>query len=99
MSPIGEARPTLSMQLAACAADLVVNGSLEMSPDAVCEAQKIAALLPVGTKVYVNHLPRLALADPLPTLTALRDAGLEPVPHLAARRIVSRAEAQAFLER
>ena len=75
-------------ELAACAADLVACGSLEMSPDRVSEVRAVAALLPVGTKVYVNHLPRHALAGSLPTLNALREAGLEPVPHVAARRVL-----------
>ncbi len=38
-----------------------------------------------------------ALADTLPALIALSEAGLEPVPHVAVRRIASRAEAEAFL--
>jgi methylenetetrahydrofolate reductase (NADPH) len=85
--------------LAASAADLVACGSLEMSPDRAADVQAVAALLPVGTKVYVNHLPRHALAGSLPTLNALRAAGLEPVPHIAARRVLSRPELRSFLER
>jgi methylenetetrahydrofolate reductase (NADPH) len=88
-----------AMALAACAADLVACGSLEMSPDRASDVQAVAALLPVGTKVYVNHLPRHALAGSLPTLNALRAAGLEPVPHVAARRVLSRPELRQFLER
>src|SRR5215510_4447224 len=86
-------------ELAACAADLVACGSLEMSPDHVSEVRAIAALLPVGTKVYVNHLPRHALLGSLPALSALREAGLEPVPHVAARRVLSRPELRSFLDR
>jgi methylenetetrahydrofolate reductase (NADPH) len=98
-SPIEESRSTHLAELAAGSADLVASGSLEMSPDAAGEARAVAALLPVGTKVYVNHSLRHAVADSLPALVALREAGLDPVPHLAARRIRSRAEAQSFLER
>jgi methylenetetrahydrofolate reductase (NADPH) len=58
-----------------------------------------AELLPAGTPVYVNHLPRRRIGESLPTLTALAHAGLEPVPHVAARRIASRAEAETFLQR
>jgi methylenetetrahydrofolate reductase (NADH) len=94
-----QARATPAAALSACAADLVACGSLEMSPDRGGEVATIAALVPVGTKVYVNHLPRHALAESLPTLIALRQAGLEPVPHIAARRVLSRPEARAFLER
>jgi methylenetetrahydrofolate reductase (NADH) len=86
-------------ELTSGAADLVACGSLEMSPDRVSEVRTVAALLPVGTKVYVNHLPRHALPGSLPTLNALRDAGLEPVPHVAARRVLSRPELRSFLER
>ena len=69
-----------------------------MGADAPEDAQRIAALLPAGTPVYVNHLPRRELAHTLPALVALAEAGLEPVPHVAARRIGSRAEAAAFLK-
>jgi len=99
-TPLIEAsRSTPSPELAACSADLVASGSLEMSRDAAGEARTVAALLPIGTKVYVNHSPRHSIADSLPALLALREAGLDPVPHVAARRIHSRAEAQSFLER
>ena len=83
---------------AAIAAELVACGSLEMGADAPQDAQRIAALLPAGTPVYVNHLPRRALAHTLPALVALSEAGLEPVPHVAVRRIGSRAEAKSFLK-
>ncbi|MGH8310929.1 MAG: methylenetetrahydrofolate reductase, partial [Steroidobacteraceae bacterium] len=80
-------------------AELLVNGSLEMSADRAADARAIAALLPAGTRVYVNHLPRHGLAQSLAALAALRAAGLEPVPHVAARRVASRSELTAFLQR
>jgi methylenetetrahydrofolate reductase (NADPH) len=85
--------------VAAVAAELVACGSLEMGADTPQDARAIAGLLPAGTPVYVNHLPRHDLAYTLRALIALREAGLDPVPHVAARRIASRAEAQSFLER
>ncbi len=91
--------PSLPAELNEGIADLVSCGSLEMSADRAADARVIAAMLPVGTRVHVNHLPRLALDDSLATLVALREAGLEPVPHLAARRIGSRAEARSFIGR
>jgi methylenetetrahydrofolate reductase (NADPH) len=81
------------------AAELVTCGSLEMGADTPDDARRIAALLPTGTPVYVTHPPRRHLAAGLDTLVALRQAGLEPVPHMAARRIVSRAEARDFVEK
>jgi len=96
---IGETHPAAGDGLAAGAIELVAGGSLEISAEAIADIPAIAALLPVGTRVYVNHSPRHALADALPALAALRNAGLEPVPHMAARRIRSKAEARDFLER
>jgi methylenetetrahydrofolate reductase (NADPH) len=81
------------------AAELVSGGSLEMGARRPEDAREIASLLPAGTPVYVNHLPRHRLLDTLPTLVAVREAGLEPVPHIAARRIKDRAELQTFLAR
>ncbi|MBC7803523.1 MAG: methylenetetrahydrofolate reductase [Candidatus Parcubacteria bacterium] len=86
-------------QAASIAAELVSGGSLEMGAHRPQDARGIAAHLPGGTPVYVNHLPRHRLLDTLPTLVAVRKAGLEPVPHIAARRIKDRAELQSFLER
>jgi len=91
-----DARPK---EIAGVAAELVACGSLEMGADTPDNARRIAELLPGGTPVYVNHLPRHDLAHTLGALLALREAGLEPVPHIAARRIASRAEARRFLER
>ena len=89
----------MSAQAAGVAAELVSGGSLEMGAHRPQDARAIAALLPSGTPVYVNHLPRHRLLDTLPTLVAVREAGLEPVPHIAARRIHDRAELQAYLAR
>jgi methylenetetrahydrofolate reductase (NADPH) len=80
------------------AAELVANGSLEMGADSPQDARRIAELLPAGTLVYVNHLPRSPLAHVLPALIALNEAGLEPVPHVAARRLADRQEAKTFFE-
>ena len=84
---------------AGIAAELVSGGSLEIGAHRPQDARDIAALLPAGTPVYVNHLPRHRLLDTLPTLIAVREAGLEPIPHIAARRVKDRAELQAFLSR
>jgi methylenetetrahydrofolate reductase (NADPH) len=91
--------PPVSAQAAAVAAELVSGGSLEMGAHRPQDARAIAALLPSGTPVYVNHLPRHRLLETIPTLVAVRRAGLEPVPHIAARRIKDRAELKTFLAR
>jgi len=89
--------PASAAELPAGAVDLVAAGSLEMGAHRPQDAAAIAALLPAGTPVYVNHLPRHRLADSLEAIAALRAAGLEPVPHVAARRIAGRGELESFL--
>jgi methylenetetrahydrofolate reductase (NADPH) len=84
--------------IAAVAAELVACGSIEMGAEAPEDALRIAELLPAGTPVYVNHLPRHELPHMLAALVALREAGLEPVPHIAARRVASRLQVRAFLD-
>ncbi len=91
----GSAHPE---DLASAVADLLACGSLEMSAQRAADARELAALLPTGTRVYVNHLPGHDLAESLPALQTLHEAGLEPVPHVAARSIKSKEEAASFLQ-
>ena len=91
--------PASAVESAGIAAELVSGGSLEMGAHRPQDARDIAVLLPAGTPVYVNHLPRHRLLDTLPTLVAVREAGLEPIPHIAARRVKDQAELRAFLTR
>lgn len=91
--------PENAARTAATAAELVSGGSLEIGAHRPQDAREIAALLPAGTPVYVNHLPRHRLLDTVPTLVAVRAAGLEPVPHIAARRIRDGAELRDYLAR
>ena len=78
--------------------DLVASGSIEMTADRRDDVRVLADLLPAKTLVYVNHLPRHSLEQTLDGLLRVADAGLEPVPHLAARRVSSRAEVERFLQ-
>lgn len=90
---------TVSPEIAAVASEMVACGSLEMGADTPEDARRIAELLPAGTPVYVNHLPKHGIEHTLKALIALREANLEPVPHVAVRRLASREEARSFLEK
>jgi methylenetetrahydrofolate reductase (NADPH) len=63
------------------------------SPDVIA---KLAAILPVGTQVYVTAVPTVGPAELIGLAANLRKAGLEPVAHVAARRLPS-AEALDYL--
>jgi methylenetetrahydrofolate reductase (NADPH) len=79
--------------------ELLVGGSLEISPRELHRADVVAALLPADTCVYIPSLPGLPLVRTLDAVVALRRAGLDPVPHVSARRIRDADEFREFLAR
>jgi methylenetetrahydrofolate reductase (NADPH) len=79
-------------------AELVASGSVEMSPRDADQIVEAAALLPANTRVYVNALPGRLHYATLRAMEALRDEGLDPVPHIAARRLESRAALEEFVQ-
>ena len=79
--------------------ELVAAGSVEISPRELHRASEVAALLPAGSCVYIPSLPGLPLARTLEAIAAIRAAGLDPVPHVSARRILNREEFRDFLRR
>jgi methylenetetrahydrofolate reductase (NADPH) len=78
---------------------LVTNGSIEFSTTAIQGIPRAADLLPYGTSVYVPSPASKTLQSNLEAIAALHDAGLEAVPHIAARKIASRRELQDYLAR
>lgn len=77
-------------------AELVASGSLEMSPRDADQITEAASLLPTDMRVYVNALPGRLHYATLRAMEALRDEGLDPVPHVAARRLESRKALDEF---
>jgi len=80
-------------------AELVAAGSIEISPRELHRAAEVAALVPAGTCAYVPSLPGLPVSRVLETVAAIRQAGLDPVPHVAARRSAGREPLREFLQR
>jgi methylenetetrahydrofolate reductase (NADPH) len=77
--------------------ELLVAGSLEISPRELHRAPEVAAILPANSCVYIPSLPGLPLTRTLDAIAAIRAAGLDPVPHVSARRIRDRDEFREFL--
>ena len=73
--------------------------SLEISTKDLASLKGNPALIPVGTTVCVPYLPRESDAVRLSALIAARHMGLEPMPHISARRIRSAAELEIFVKR
>jgi methylenetetrahydrofolate reductase (NADPH) len=78
--------------------ELLIGGSFELLPREMHRASEIAALLPTDTCVYIPSLPGLPLARTLEAVKAIRAAGLDPVPHVSARRILNGDDFRAFLK-
>jgi methylenetetrahydrofolate reductase (NADPH) len=79
--------------------ELIAASSLEISPRELHRAADVAALLPKNSCVYIPSLPGLPLTRTLDAVAAIRAAGLDPVPHVAARRIADSAAFADFLAR
>ncbi len=80
--------------------ELITEGSIELiTARDQTKIDKAKALLPAGMSVYIPGLPGHPLMSKLERMRALHAAGYDPVPHLAARRIVSRQTLREFLDR
>ena len=84
--------------LATEVSELLSAGSLEISPRELHKAGEVGALRPAGTCIYIPSLPGLPLRRTLEAIAAIRAAGLDPVPHVSARRILDRDEFRDFLK-
>ena len=73
--------------------------SLEATKPSEQEIVALAGLVPRGTEVYLSMVPGQDLAHHAEVAAWVRQSGLEPVPHLPARRIESEAALTDFLAR
>lgn len=97
-SPMSSPASATEARLQSRIGELLVAGSLEVSPRELHRASDLATLLPADTCVYVPSLPGLPLARTLEAVAAIRAAGLDPVPHVSARRVLDRREFESFLK-
>src|SRR5882672_10370887 len=97
-SPMSFPASATELSVQARLSELVIGGSLELLPREMHRASEIAALLPTDTCVYIPSLPGLPLARTLEAVKAIRVAGLDPVPHLSARRILDEQEFDKFIK-
>jgi methylenetetrahydrofolate reductase (NADPH) len=87
-----------STSISATITDLVVNGNLEYSFSQPRQIREAAELLPRSIAIYVPNLPGKSYTNLLSKLTELKQAGFDPVPHIAARRVPSRQQLKDFLQ-
>jgi methylenetetrahydrofolate reductase (NADPH) len=73
--------------------------SLEATRPGSAEIAKLADILPRGTPLYLTAVPTQDRHELVTAATAVRKAGLEPVAHIAARRIAGANLLQELLVR
>ncbi|MDO3442111.1 methylenetetrahydrofolate reductase [Agrobacterium sp. V1] len=80
-------------------ASSIIPASIEASPAQVLGPASLAGLFPQGVRVYLTDTGTASQVKLVDAARHLRDLGYEPVPHLAARRIRSRAEFEEQVKR
>jgi methylenetetrahydrofolate reductase (NADPH) len=73
--------------------------TVETTPNAAAKVADFRSLLRPGAEVYVTFLPGADYKDSVAAAKRLREQGLEPVPHFAARSITGATQFQDYLER
>jgi methylenetetrahydrofolate reductase (NADPH) len=81
------------------ASDFVPDFSIEATRPSASEITQLGEILASGTSVYVTAIPKAAPDETVGAAVALRRAGLEPVIHIAARRLPSADTLQDVLQR
>jgi len=76
---------------------LARGASIETSARRGDEVSAYRGLLPRGTRVFVTWIPGATAAHAVDISRRLREIGLHPVPHIAARELSSEAEARSLV--
>jgi methylenetetrahydrofolate reductase (NADPH) len=76
---------------------LARNFSLEATRPSAAEIAALADILPRGTPLYLTAVPTQDSQELIKAAAALRKSGIEPVAHIAARRLASTAALQDLL--
>jgi methylenetetrahydrofolate reductase (NADPH) len=71
--------------------------SLEATRSNAAEIAALAEILPPGTSIYFSAVPTITPDELVTAAASLRKAGLEPVVHIAARRIGAASDLQELL--
>ncbi|HEY6022706.1 MAG TPA: hypothetical protein VIV34_00845 [Pseudolabrys sp.] len=88
------------MSVPASASDLSALArrfSLEATRPGTAEIAALAEILPRGTPVYLTAVPTQDARELVKSAAALRNSGIEPVAHIAARRFVSASALRELL--
>jgi methylenetetrahydrofolate reductase (NADPH) len=76
---------------------LVAPFSVEITPREAKNLPPLQDVLAIGTAVYLTYLPRVPWPDAVAAARQIAEAGMRPVPHLAARAVPDRAVLRRML--
>lgn len=79
--------------------DLAANYSIETTVREAGRIERYADLVRPGTELYIPHVPGTAPHETVALAARLRKEGMEPVPHIVARRIESATALDEWLAR
>ena len=87
------------MPVVAPGPDAVFAGqfSLEATRPTAAEITALADIIPPATPIYFSAVPTITRQEIVAAAAALRKAGLEPIIHVAARRLAGAADLQELL--
>ena len=71
--------------------------SLEATRPTAAEIAELADIVPPATPIYFSAVPTITRQEVIAAAASLRKAGLEPIIHVAARRLASAADLQELL--
>ncbi len=79
--------------------EFIKNASLEITPGMRRSFSSFSEIINPGRRVFVTYLPYSDPNEMIETATELRQNGMEPVPHLAARTMEGPDQLYAILQR
>ena len=79
--------------------DFMADYSIEATTHDEAKFDEIVAELKVGTRVYVAHVPGTPIEGVVALALRFRQAGMQPVPHIIARKLSSRVQLEQALAR
>ena len=77
--------------------NIVKGYSIETTVKEAERVEKFSDIIPGGTCLYIAHVPGTNLRDTVALAARIRKEGLEPVPHVVARRMESKEMLQDFV--
>jgi methylenetetrahydrofolate reductase (NADPH) len=89
--------PTEDDAVGAVLRRLMAGFSVEITPREAPSLPPLADVLPAGTAVYLTFLPNTPWEQTVAVAWSVREAGMRPVPHLAARAVPDRAVLRRML--